>query len=147
MQFSALVFVLYINSLVSVGLMAAFSVNMNIHSHYHATATVCPGTVSSDVYLSTVSIMRALADSVVHAQEEREDDQAHAHNVIVHYSHLKHADPFSSASSQECIVFVCVWALLVVPFLLPSNCDTGTKERWSDSSQTLSVISFHCVAG
>jgi hypothetical protein len=98
MQYSALVFVLYINSLVSVGRTAAFSVNINTPLDYRGTTTDYIGAVSSDIYLSTVSYY-----SIVNVREGREDDLAHAHNVIIHYSCL-------TQTRLKCFksVFMCV---------------------------------------
>jgi hypothetical protein len=94
MQFSGLVFVLYINSLVSVRCTAGFSLNVDIPSDYRGTRHNCTIAVSSDIYMSTVSITRVLVVSVVNVREGREDDHAHAHNIIIHYSYLKDTDAF-----------------------------------------------------
>jgi hypothetical protein len=72
MQFSVLVFVVYINNLVSVGRTVPFSVNNNKPSNYRETTHDCTGAVSSDVFLSTVSILRALLVCVVNGRERRE---------------------------------------------------------------------------
>jgi hypothetical protein len=70
MQFSVLVFVVYINNLVSIGRTAPSSVNNK--RNYRETSHECSGAVSSNVYLSTVSILRALLVCVVNVREERE---------------------------------------------------------------------------
>jgi hypothetical protein len=57
MQLSALRFVLGINCLISVGRPAAFSFNINTPSRYRMTNHDCSGEATSDVFLSTVSIV------------------------------------------------------------------------------------------
>jgi hypothetical protein len=95
MQYSALVFLMYINRLVFVERTAAFSIKTNNRSQLLATSHDCQGAVLTDVLLSTVSIAHALRVSVVRIKVcERYDGSncAGAQNGNRYYSCLKDTD-------------------------------------------------------
>ncbi|PNF31184.1 Lipase 3 [Cryptotermes secundus] len=82
MQFSALVFVVYLNSLLLVGRKAAFSVN-NIPSAYRGT-THCTGTVPTDIYLSTSQLIQKYGYPVEKHTVQTEDGYQLTHFRIPH---------------------------------------------------------------
>lgn len=130
MQFSALVFVVYINNIFLVGRKAAFSVN-NIPPAYRGT-THYTGAVPADIYLSTVSIAHSLVVvNVVNVREGREDGQMSMRKMSLN------TIPASKTQTQfKCLkppTHLCLCVKLMsfsfsqaAHILLLSNYDAGT---------------------